>query len=150
MRMAWGKTEEEKQAERDAKARDAAAQQEALAQRQAAAQKAAEDAAFAASPVGIATAALAAGNEFLQIELEVSELTGPSSFFGSSSNQVRHTGTATDLLGRIEAVGWHLEHVGYVFIETGSTSTNRVLGSGEGVVTRGNVTGIYLFRRVAR
>ena len=146
--MAWGKTEEEKQAERDARARDAAAQQDALAQQQAAAQQAAADAAFASSPVGLATAARAAGNGFFQIEIEVSELTGPTSFFGSSSNVVQHKGTATDVLGQIEAVGWHLEHVGYVFIETGSTSTSRVLLSGEGVVTQGNVTGIYLFRRV--
>ncbi len=147
--MAWGKTDEEKQAEKDARARDAQAQQDAYAQQRRAQQQAEADAAFAASPVGRATAAFAAGSGFFQIEIEVSALTGPTSFFGSSSNQIEHTGIATDLLGQIEAVGWHLEHVGYVFIETGSTSTSRVLLSGEGMVTQGNVTGIYLFRRMA-
>jgi hypothetical protein len=146
--MAWGKSDEEKaaeQAEKDARAR---AEQDAQAA-QAAQIRAQQDAAeFAASPVGRATAAFKDNAGFFQIELEVSQLTGPTSFFGSSSNSVEHTGAATDLLGRIEAVGWHLEHVGFVFIETGATSTNRVFLSGEGTVTQGNVTGIYLFRRV--
>jgi len=147
--MAWGKTEEEKAAERAAKEQaQQQARDEELRQEQAAA-KAEADAAFAASPVGRATAAHAAGNGFFQIEIEVSALTGPSSFFGSSSNEIQHTGIATDLLGQIEAVGWHLEHAGFVFIETGSTSTSRILQTGEGMVTEGNVTGIYLFRRVA-
>jgi hypothetical protein len=146
--MAWGKSDEEKQTERDAKAQ---ADQAALDvyHAQVAAQKQAEaDAAFAVSPLGRAIETHDSGAGFFQIEIEVSALTGPTSFFGSSSNQIEHRGIATDLLGQIEAVGWHLEHVGYVFIETGSTTTNRVLLSGEGMVTQGNVTGIYLFRRV--
>ncbi|WP_324645081.1 hypothetical protein [Pseudarthrobacter sp. LT1] len=51
-------------------------------------------------------------------------------------------------LGQIEALRWHLEHAGYVFVETGSTSTNRVLATEQGVVTKGHVAGISLFRRV--
>jgi hypothetical protein len=146
--MAWGKSDEEKAAERAGKDARARAEQEAQ-EAQAAQIRAQQDAAeFAASPVGRATEAFKANAGFFQIELEVSQLTGPTSFFGSSSNSVEHTGAATDVLGQIEEVGWHLEHVGFVFIETGATSTNRVFLSGEGTVTEGTVTGIYLFRRV--
>ncbi len=67
---------------------------------------------------------------------------------GSSTGRVRHSGGRPDLLGQIEEKGWKLEHVGYVFIETGATTTNRMLSTGQGMVTRGNVTGIYLFRAV--
>ena len=134
----WGKTEDEKRADQAAKD----AERKAAADAQAAA-------AWWASPIGLATAAHQNGDGFFQFESDVSKLAGPSSGFGSSSNVVRHTGGPTDVLAQIEAVGWHLEHVGYVFIETGSTSTNRVLATGQGTVTRGVVTGIYLFRRAA-
>ncbi|MCU1551333.1 MAG: hypothetical protein JWR36_1893 [Glaciihabitans sp.] len=143
--MAWGKSEEEKQQEREAKEQQARAQQEAYEQQQ----RAEADAAFASSPVGRAQAAHQRNDAFFQLEVEVSALTGPTSFFGSSSNEIQHSAVATDLLGQVEAAGWHLEHVGYVFIETGSTTTDRVLLSGQGMVTQGNVTGIYLFRRAA-
>ena len=145
--MALFKNEEEKAADREAKAKAEADQQAAAAQQQAAAKKAAEDAAFAASPVGRATAARAAGSTFFQIEMDVSQLTGATSFFGSSDNTITHTSGASDVLGQIESVGWHLEHVGYVFVETGATSTDRMFLSGQGTVTQGSVVGIYLFRK---
>jgi hypothetical protein len=53
------------------------------------------------------------------------------------------------VLGQIEQLGWHLEHAGWTFIETGATSSDMIFGSGQGTVTQGEVTGIYLFRRVA-
>ncbi|HEY2642460.1 MAG TPA: hypothetical protein VGI56_01790 [Galbitalea sp.] len=144
--MAW-KTEEEKQQERAEKQRLAAEAEAERARQVQAAQDARAAAEFAASPLGRATTAHQSNDKFFQLELAVSELRGGTSFFGSSSNVIQHTGAATDLLGQIEDVGWHLEHVGYVFIETGATSTNRVLSTGQGTVTEGNVTGIYLFRR---
>jgi hypothetical protein len=134
--MPWGKTEDEKAAEQAEK--DEARQAKAD-------QRAAE--AYWRTPVGKATAAFQNGDGFFQLESEVSALAGAPSGFGSSTNVIRHRGGPTDVLGQIEAIGWRLEHVGYVFIETGSTSTNRVLSTGQGTVTRGNVTGIYLFRR---
>ena len=124
--MAWGKTEDQKQSERDAKA-------------------AAE---YAASPIGQAHAAFDNGSAFFQLELDVSTLTGAPSAFGASGNVVKRQGRP-DLLGQIEEIGWRLEHVGYVFVETGSTSSNRMMSSGQAVVTRGVVQGIYLFRRAA-
>ena len=136
--MACGKSEEEKAAERAAYEKQLA---DEVAQRQ--------QAEYEASPVGRATAALAAGAEFFQIELTVSQLGGEASFFGSSTSSVRHVGGASDVLGQIEQVGWHLEHAGWTFIETGATSSNVIFGTGQGTVTQGEVTGIYLFRRVA-
>jgi len=135
--MAWGKTEEEKAAER------AAAAERAEQERQDAAA-----ARYAASPVGRALSAFTSGAQFFQIELTVSQLSGESSFFGSSNSSVTHVGQASDVLGEIEQVGWHLEHAGWTFIETGATTSDAIFGSGQGTVTQGEVTGIYLFRRV--
>ncbi|HEY3718347.1 MAG TPA: hypothetical protein VGL39_27810 [Jatrophihabitantaceae bacterium] len=108
-------------------------------------QKAAD--AYASSPLGRAEAAHESGDGFFQLELDISHLTGASSV-GSSTGRLKHTGGRPDLLGQIEDVGWRLEHAGYVFVETGATTTNRALGSGQGMVTKGVVRGIYLFRRV--
>lgn len=141
--MPFNKSEDKKQEAADRKALKA---QEEQARKDAAAE-AKQRAEYEASPVGRAEAERAAGSAFFQIEIEVSQLSG-SSGFGSSTGRVRHSGGRPDLLGQIEDKGWKLEHVGYVFIETGSTTTNRVMSTGQGMVTRGNVTGIYLFRAV--
>jgi hypothetical protein len=140
--MAFGKTAEQKQAQ--AQQREAAGL--AYAQRRAADAQQRAAAASAASPVGRATAARDAGAGFFQLELDISALDGSPSMFGSSQNQVRSTGGRPDLLSQIEALGWRLEHVGYVFIETGATTTNRMMTTGQGTVTKGVVRGIYLFR----
>lgn len=142
--MAWGRTEEEKAAERAAALeREAAAAAQEEQERQAAAA-----AAYARTPVGRALTAFSAGAQFFQIELTVSQLGGEASFFGSSTSSVTHVGQASDALGQIEQVGWRLEHAGWTFIETGATSSNALFGTGQGTVTQGEVTGIYLFRRV--
>ena len=107
--------------------------------------------AHASSPVGRAEAALKRGDRFFQIHLPVSSLSGDRSRFGSTGNtietvtSVRRDGKP-DILTQIEDVGWHLEHAGYVFIETGVTSSGRVFSAGQGSVTEGAVHGIYLFR----
>lgn len=147
--MAWGRTEDEKARERTEKEQArAAAEAEARRAADAAAQARAA-AEYAASPPGRAAAAYQRGDAFFQLELDISALSGPTSFFGSSANAITsHTG-AHDVLGTVEAQGWHLEHVGYVFVETGATTTNRVLGTGQGMVTQGVIRGIYLFRRAA-
>ena len=105
-----------------------------------------EETAFADSPRGQARRAHERGDLFFQIQLEVSRLSGESSFFGATSNTLRQDG-GPDPLGEIEAEGWHLEHAGYVFVETGATSSNRLLPTGQGTVTQGVVLGVYLFRR---
>lgn len=105
---------------------------------------------FERSPQGRAFDAWERGDQFFQIELTVSQLAGLGSSFGSSGNMRLGVRGGTDILGQIEEQGWSLEHVGYVFIETGSTSTNRLLSTGQGTVTRGSVTGVYLFRRAEK
>lgn len=86
------------------------------------------------------------GDRFFQFSIAISELGGAASSFGSPSNQLRSSGGAPEVLGQIEELGRRLEQVGYVFIETGSTSTSRVLSTGEGTMTKGQVQGIHLFR----
>jgi len=143
--MAWGKTEEQKEAER---------QQREAEQRQAAAEQAAAEeqrrrAAYLASPLGRAEAAYANGEGFFQFTDVTAALNGQPSGFGSSGNSIRHGDGGVSQLAAIEAVGWHLEHVDHVFVETGATSTNRVLATGPGTVTEGAIHAFYLFRRVA-
>jgi hypothetical protein len=138
--MAWGKSEEEKAAEQAQEERRAAE----LARQRAEAARAKQAAEYAASPVGQAEAAAAAGAAFFQTQIEVSRLDGSASF-GAASASMAHN-ARPDLLGQIEAFGWRLENVGYVFVETGTTSTARVMMSGEATAVRGVVLGIYLFR----
>jgi hypothetical protein len=135
--MAFGKSPEEKAAEK------AAADQQAAA---AAQQRTA--AAFQASPVGQATTAKEQKQGFLEVQLTVGSSQRVSSFFnadptGVGSNRIAtHAGT----LAAIEAIGWHLEHVGYIFMITGESSSDRILGTGQNTAVSGETVGIYLFR----
>jgi len=55
-----------------------------------------------------------------------------------------HAGT----LAAIEAVGWKLEHVGYIFMMTGESSRDKFMASGQQTAVSGKTIGIYLFRNV--
>jgi hypothetical protein len=143
------KTEEERaaeaalkqeEAEREAAGREAArvaAEQEAARKR------------YLASPVGQADIALQRGDRFFQISLKESEIAGKSTdwTFSQSTTTKRAKG-ATDILGQIEELGWHLEHVGYVFVETGAVDRNKAFSGGSVTRTDGYVQGTYLFRAV--
>ena len=148
--MALFKSQEEREQEARERAERERQHADWMRRQEEAARKAEADLAFAESPVGRARQAHARGDRLFQVELEVSQLTGVDSMFGSAENEITRSRTEPDLLGRIEDEGWHLEHVGYVFVETGSTSTNAMFSTGQGTVTRGVVTGVYLFRRVER
>jgi hypothetical protein len=139
--MPFRKTEEEKQAEAAQQAAEAAAQ----AARQQAAAEEKRRAEHAASPVGRAEAAKERGDAFIQIEIAGVEVDGASSFGSSNSTMKRIEGT-TKVLGEIEAVGWRLEHAGWVFVETGATTSDRIMSTGQGTATKGQIVGIYLFR----
>ncbi|WP_426004873.1 hypothetical protein ACPFL9_20425 [Paenarthrobacter sp. NyZ202] len=115
--MAWGKSEEQKQAERALK----------------------DQAAYAASPMGRAEAAHRNGDGFFQLELPVSQVRNSRVFPGAAPG---------GLLGQIEAVGWRLEHAGFVFLQTDSSTTPGIFQGTEGQL-EGDVMGIYLFRRAA-
>ena len=50
------------------------------------------------------------------------------------------------VLQAVEAEGWHLEHVGYVYRITGSDSRDKLLMTGQQEAFSGEIVGIYLFR----
>lgn len=85
------------------------------------------------------------GDRFFQVHINVGTVDGRSSW-GSSESDV-YWRPQTTLLAAIEDRGWELFDIGYVYVLTGSTSSDRKLHTGEGTAQRGNVTGIYLFRR---
>jgi hypothetical protein len=64
--------------------------------------------AWLASPVGGATAAKQADQEFFEIQLQVGSHAGSASFGETSGKRVALSSAAT--LGEIERVGWRLEH----------------------------------------
>jgi len=99
------------------------------------------------NPVVRAQAAKGRGDRFFETTMPVSQISGGARW-GTTRTQTE-TGDyykQPDALGAIESVGWKLEHVGYVFLETGTISTRRVLLTGEKTATTGVLTGIYLFR----
>jgi hypothetical protein len=100
--------------------------------------------AFLASPVGRATEAWEAGDTFFEIQLEVGDHRGEAGF-GATQGEHR-TASSGRVLGEIEGVGWVLEHVGYTYMMTGQTSSERMFASGEATAISGKTLGIYLFR----
>lgn len=126
------------------------AQREAAAKAKDEAAKAKEEAAFWSSPQGRARAAMQAGQKLFQITLPVSTTEkawfGDSAMFGApTATRTRESQPGGPLEG-IEAEGWRLEHVGYVFQPTGTESRDRLLASGQVETIVGQVIGIYLFR----
>jgi hypothetical protein len=107
------------------------------------------EAAFLSSPQGKAAQAFERGDEFLQIEIPHSSITGftNAAFNSSTAGKIRRQLTRTDLLGQIEESGWRLQHADWVYIQTGQNSRDKFLASGQHVVVTGEVVGIYLFRR---
>ena len=155
--MAFGRTADpQKEAERSdrdrQKADDRAGRERQKADEKTAKERAVAEDAFVRSPVGRATAARARGAGFFHVELEMSEvgrsnldlLVGNS---GASSVERTRAGHG-DVLAQIEDVGWLLEHVGYVYVETGQVTRDKLLSSGQQVATLGKTVGHFLFRRV--
>ena len=151
-----------KQAEREAAAAHQEANRQAAAARARAEQeerrKQKELEAYLKTPVGRAETALQTGQRFFQFTAQVSAVSGKSTDLGlalgvigtpmlPTSTTTTRRFDSTDVLGQIEEIGWRLEHVGYVFVETGEVSRGKMLSSGEVSQTNGYVEGIYLFRR---
>jgi hypothetical protein len=138
------KSAEEREIERREKeaqrTKDAADREE----RERQADEARQRAAFLATPVGAATVAKEEGHPFLEVQLEVGGHVG-SAGFGSIQGR-RTTASSAATLGEIEQLGWRLEHVSYIFMITGETSTQRVFASGEATAVSGVTVGVYLFR----
>lgn len=89
----------------------------------------------------------ARGDALLHIQLEVSMLTGQTSSWGSAGNTVSNDESIGYFLSEIERVGWRLDQTGYSFVESGATTSQRIFGTGEGVVNHGAVVGYFTFRR---
>lgn len=53
---------------------------------------------------------------------------------------------STGLLEAIEAEGWKLDDVGYVFQPTGSVSRDKLMSSGQTEQISGKIVAVYLFR----
>ncbi len=143
--MALRKSADERAAEQAARERE---EREAAQE----AERARERRAYLASPVGQAITAKEQRQGFFEIQLTVGSSQRSTSVFDAagatsgSSKTVSHAGT----LASIEAVGWRLEHVGYVFIVTGEASHDRMFGAGENIAVNGQTVGIYLFRNTDR
>lgn len=101
-------------------------------------------AAWAATPVGVATAAKEAGQRFLKLQLAVGGHAGTAGF-GSASGE-RRTASSATTLAAVEELGWRLEHASYFFMITGQSSTERVFLSGQETAVSGVTVGVYLFR----
>jgi hypothetical protein len=141
------KSAEEKEAERkEREAEDARLLAARTEQARAAEEKRNRDA-FLATPVGAATAAKEAGEQFFEVQLRVGRRTGTAGFGSTDGRHITASSAAT--LGEIEKLGWHLEHVGYYFMITGETSTARVFVSGDATAVSGVTIGVYLFRNTS-
>jgi hypothetical protein len=107
------------------------------------------EAAFWSSPQGKAAQAFERGDEFFQIEIPHSSVTGftNAAFNSATKGTIRRKLSRTDLLGQIEETGWRLQHADWVYVQTGQNSRDKFLASGQHVVVTGEVIGIYLFRR---
>ena len=100
------------------------------------------DSLFWSSPVGQAARAKLRGDHFFQIELDDSVIAAyAESAAPGSGRRARHT---YDLLGQIEELGWHLEHVAWWPIDPDDPTAplTSTVGDAE------HVRGVYLFHSV--
>lgn len=70
----------------------------------------------------------------------------PRYFNGRSEPTHATTQSHAETLAAIEAIGWRLEHVGYVFVVTDENTRHNLFLSGQQVAVSGETVGIYLFR----
>ncbi|WP_449407372.1 hypothetical protein [Microbacterium maritypicum] len=103
----------------------------------------------AARLLDIARDAYIRGDTLLHLHVEVSRLTGEPSSWGSAANDYVQNESVGYFLSEVEGLGWRLEHTGYTFVESGATTSQRMLGTGSGVVNHGAVSGYFTFRRAA-
>jgi hypothetical protein len=102
------------------------------------------EAAFWASPVGEAARAKLRGDRFFQIELDDETLTAyaESATTTAGGRRVRRT---CDLLGQIEELGWHLEHVSWWHVDPTDRAGEEAAPPRE---ADEGLRGVYLFHSV--
>jgi len=138
------KSSEERTAERQKREAEQAREQAARAEQAQAAEEKRKRDAFLATPGGAATAAKEAGQRFFEIQLEVGAHAGTAGF--GSADGHRTASSSAAVLGDIENIGWRLEHVGYFYMITSETSSDRIFLSGQATAVSGVTVGVYLFR----
>lgn len=99
--------------------------------------------------LGAARDAYTRGDPLLHLHVEVSRLTGAPSSWGSAENDYLQNESVGYFLGEVERAGWRLEHTGYAFVDSGATTSDRLMSTGTGVVNHGGVSGYFTFRRTA-
>jgi hypothetical protein len=102
------------------------------------------DVAFWTSPVGAAARARLRGDHFFQIELDGATLTAYAESAARSSADSaagRRARRTCDLLGQIEELGWHLEHVSWWGVGTNDATPSPRRSPHDG----DRVRGVYLF-----
>jgi hypothetical protein len=102
------------------------------------------DVAFWTSPVGAAARARLRGDHFFQIELDGATLTAYAESAARSSADSaagRRARRTCDLLGQIEELGWHLEHVSWWGVDTNDATPSPRRSPHDG----DRVRGVYLF-----
>jgi len=101
----------------------------------------------AAETLKVATEAKEQGQGFLELQLQVGTSQQKSNFSGTGVYSHRETKGHAGLLSAVEQIGWHLEHMTYVFMPTHQKTHKAFLG-GENASISGVVMGFYLFRAV--
>jgi hypothetical protein len=104
------------------------------------------EAEFAKTAPGQARAAKTAGATIFQIDVPLSKTRGFTVDLQGAYAHTRKSQSYANEIQLIEAEGWRLEHVGYVYRVTGSVSRDRLLASGQQEAVHGEIVGIYLFR----
>lgn len=103
-----------------------------------------------ASPARLAYEAYERGDRWFQIDIILNAIQGRSQV-GAAYTRTRR-GDEADLIGPIEDQGWDLRHVSTTFVQTGWSSSKRVMsnaGSTE-VATHGQLVALYVFQRGER
>ena len=100
---------------------------------------------FAKSPAGKARAAKMAGAKIFQFAAPLSKTSADVVAMMGAFTSTKDSQHAS-ILDTIEAEGWLLEHAGYVYRITRSTSRDKFLSSGQQEAVEGEIIGIYIFR----
>jgi hypothetical protein len=138
-------------AKEQAKVEAREAETRARAEAQEAKARAEQEARFWASAQGQARKAHQDGRSWFQMLAPVSDTRLSTTGFvrGEASSDVTSRASDwTNTITIVEAEGWKLEHVGYVFQPTATASRDKLLSSGQTEQIAGKIVGIYLFRRV--
>jgi hypothetical protein len=138
------KNSDERAADRQKREAEQAREQAARAEQAQAAEERRKRDAFLATPVGAATTAKEAGQQFFEVQLEVGAHMGTAGF--GSADGHRTASSSAAILGDIENIGWRLEHAGYLYMITSEASSDRIFLSGQATAVSGVTVGVYLFR----